>query len=361
MPASRPTAAPFPPRPRDPGAARVRARSPGGTVAATVPVRCDIGSAPGGVGSAADVPRHRLPSRTARRDRGRPGGARYARRPAHRGREVAVLPAAGAPPAARDRGVSPLIAVMQDQQEKLEALAVPTAKLDSTPSASAERRNTADAQAGRPDLVYGAARGRRPPREHRTRRRLAPGRGRGALRVAVGTRLPPRVPRHPRCGPRARPPAGPGPHRDRDAGRRRGHRASGSPSTTRWSFTPASSGRTSASRCTGRSTTTPSASGCWPCSTPHSAACSCTSPPRGRRTSWPPGSPRRACRRDAATPGGRIASVPTRSAASWRASSAWWSRPRRSGSASAGHPGRGALARAGLDRDLRAGGGPGRA
>ena len=50
--------------------------------------------------------------------------------------------------------VSPLLALMQDQHEKLTAANIPAAKLDSTLTASEEREAADDIAAGEPDLVY---------------------------------------------------------------------------------------------------------------------------------------------------------------------------------------------------------------
>src|SRR5207249_4786079 len=50
--------------------------------------------------------------------------------------------------------VSPLIALMQDQQQKAEAACIEVAKLDSTLTASEERRTALEIESGANDLIY---------------------------------------------------------------------------------------------------------------------------------------------------------------------------------------------------------------
>ena len=120
--------------------------------------------------------------------------------------------------------VSPLLALIEDQVGKLTALGVRVARIDSTRTA---KERAADLEAVR-------HRGDQAGPDHARIDRLAHGSGgaggrevlavrgrRSALRVAVGTRLPPVVPG---IAPRRRgagAPADPGPDRDRDAGHRR--------------------------------------------------------------------------------------------------------------------------------------------
>ena len=117
--------------------------------------------------------------------------------------------------------LSPLIALMKDQVDKLPPQVAPTATFVNSSlsaeetaarlgrcvrerSASSTRRRSGCARRG---FARDAALDR-----HRARRR-----GRGALREHVGPRLPPRLPLHPACARRARRADAPRDDRDRDA------------------------------------------------------------------------------------------------------------------------------------------------
>ena len=122
--------------------------------------------------------------------------------------------------------VSPLIALMKDQTDKLNALGVKARQVNSAVEA-AELKDSLRALAGRRGRVRvcdaRAAGGSRVHRDPEVHQGGSVRRGRGTLPLGVGARLPPGVPRS-RCrdqgGGRA---AGPGTDRDRDrpgAGRR---------------------------------------------------------------------------------------------------------------------------------------------
>ena len=125
--------------------------------------------------------------------------------------------------------VSPLLALIEDQYSKLKAAGVAVVRIDSTRTAKERAADLAAVREGTIKLVMitpesvnsptraGGAGGREV---------LAVLRRRGALRVAVGPRLPPGVPRPAARRAGARAAAHPRADRDRDAGDR---------ATTSWS------------------------------------------------------------------------------------------------------------------------------
>ena len=151
--------------------------------------------------------------------------------------------------------VSPLISLMKDQVDELNRRGIPSGALHSMLSADS-RRERAARRAGRSAaaavcrtraLRVGAV-----PAAARRARCRPLRRRRGALRLAVGPRLPARLPAAARGGgalpgerSRVRPPAHRGVHGDGDAGSARRHRRAARPRASRRCSSPASIGRTS--------------------------------------------------------------------------------------------------------------------
>ena len=119
--------------------------------------------------------------------------------------------------------VSPLLALIEDQYIKLKAAGVAVVRIDSTRTAKERAADLAAVREGSDqagDDHARVGRTRRPAGGAGGREVLAVLRGRGALRVAVGPRLPPVVPRAAARRPGAGAAADPRPDRDRDAGDR---------------------------------------------------------------------------------------------------------------------------------------------
>ncbi|MBN9167700.1 MAG: DEAD/DEAH box helicase [Myxococcales bacterium] len=110
--------------------------------------------------------------------------------------------------------VSPLLALIRDQSDKLEGFDVPAARIDSTLRARDARDVLARAGGGRLDVLYVTPEGLR---RADVREALA---AHGVALFVVGPRLPPRVPRARRRLRGARPSAGAGADRDGDRERR---------------------------------------------------------------------------------------------------------------------------------------------
>ena len=142
---------------------------------------------------------HVLPSAAARSDGGDPRRPRLGRRAAHRRRQVAVLPGAGAGPRAGSALViSPLISLMKDQVDTLVQNGVDAACYNSSLASDRKASVAAGIREGRYSLLYvspGAARrgGQRELPQDGRPRVLYRDR-RGALHQPVGPRLPPGVP-----------------------------------------------------------------------------------------------------------------------------------------------------------------------
>ena len=161
--------------------------------------------------------------------------------------------------------VSPLVSLMADQVAGLERAGAGRAVLiNSQQDAGANREALARARGGDVRLLYVAPErfaARRLRRRARGRRGRHVRRRRGALHLAVGPRLPPRLLRAARGGARARRPPAVRLHGDRDAARRRRRRWSGSACATRCGSRPASTARTSPTSSCARPTTPTAASG----------------------------------------------------------------------------------------------------
>ena len=121
--------------------------------------------------------------------------------------------------------ISPLVSLMHDQVQALEARGVPATFLAATLSAAEMRERLGAAARGRLQARLrraGAARLPRLPGARARPRRAARRRRRGPLHQRVGPRLPPRLPRRSaRLLAELRPRARAGLHRDRHAGRAR--------------------------------------------------------------------------------------------------------------------------------------------
>ena len=139
----------------------------------------------------------RLPARPGGGGRRRWSRPRRARGDADGRGQVALLPAAGADARGPHVVVSPLVSLMQDQVEALERVVRRrSALINAQRDAAANRAALERAAAGELRLLYVAPeRFASPgvPRRARRGRRRPVRRRRGALRVAVGPRLPPRL------------------------------------------------------------------------------------------------------------------------------------------------------------------------
>ncbi len=199
--------------------------------------------------------------------------------------------------------ISPLVSLMHDQVQALEARGVSATFLAATLSAEEMRQRLARLRSGAFKLAYVAPERLAYPgfRALVARPRAAARRrGRGPLHQRVGSRLPPRLPRDRRAPRRAAPAAGPRLHRDRDPRRPgRDPRPARAADPTPRRCSAASRARTSPC---GRGTSPPSASGTarWTRSSPRRSASrgppggrrSCTRRPAGARRRRPPGSRR---------------------------------------------------------------------
>ena len=124
--------------------------------------------------------------------------------------------------------VSPLLALLRDQHEKLLARNIPVERLDGTIRGTARRAALQRIAAGGSLLVMTTPEtlaGERAGRGAAQAGRVAGGGRRGALHLRVGPRLPPRLSASRRAPARARRAADPGADGDRDAERPRRHRA----------------------------------------------------------------------------------------------------------------------------------------
>ena len=146
--------------------------------------------------------------------------------------------------------VSPLIALMADQLRRLQEVGVPACMLASGMGEGHNERSLAEIREGHVRLALVGARalllgglpGRAGGHEGGAVRRR-----RGSLRDGVGTRLPPRLPASARRDRGTGPPAGDGPHGDRDAPRGGGDRATARAERDPSRCAPASIARTSPS------------------------------------------------------------------------------------------------------------------
>ena len=151
--------------------------------------------------------------------------------------------------------VSPLIALMKDQQDKLARARRGRARHAFASLGGRDARDGATGRGwrGRDPLSHaGAIQGPRLLRSAAHAHREPVRRRRGALREPVGTRLPPRLP-HARLGRRAaRQAADPRAHGDRHRRGARRHRATARHARSARSRSPASRGPTCGSRCDAR-------------------------------------------------------------------------------------------------------------
>ena len=214
----------------------------------------------------------RLPPRPGGGGRRRAGRPRRARRDADRRRQVALLPAAGADARRpHDRRLAARLADAGPGRRRCGAIAPERGR--ARQRAAERRREPRGAASARPPASCGCCTSR-PERfaspgfleQVERRRHRAVRRRRGALRLAVGPRLPPRLlpPRRRRAlpeGARDR-----GADGDRDAAGRARHRRAPAAGASRCRSRPASTGPTSPSRsCRAgrRPTSTAASRRCW--------------------------------------------------------------------------------------------------